>query len=110
MDENYIKSIKEIEEYIDLSEKKVYILDATAALYMIPIDRYNKNYDLFLIGNLGKDGEEGQIKNIKKDTEKVYLIMNDKNRRNWQNPERVRKYIIKNKQKIDEIGVFDVYE
>ena len=61
MDENYIKSIKEIEEYIDLSEKKVYILDATAALYMIPIDRYNKNYDLFLIGNLGKDGEEGQI-------------------------------------------------
>ena len=36
--------------------------------------------------------------------------MNDKNRRNWQNPERVRKYIIKNKQKIDEIGVFDVYE
>ena len=101
---------KEIEEYIDLSEKKVYILDATAALYMIPIDRYNKNYDLFLIGNLGKDGEEGQIKNIKKDTEKVYLIMNDKNRRNWQNPERVRKYIIKNKQKIDEIGVFDVYE
>ena len=57
-----------------------------------------------------KDGEEGQIKNIKKDTEKVYLIMNDKNRRNWQNPERVRKYIIKNKQKIDEIGVFDVYE
>ena len=40
------------------SKDDVKILDASAALYMIPIDKYNKNYDLLLKGNLGKDGEE----------------------------------------------------
>ena len=25
---------------------------------MIPIDKYNKDFDLFLKGNLGSDGEE----------------------------------------------------
>ena len=38
--------------------KNVYILDASAAIYMIPIDKYNKDFDLFLKGNLGSDGEE----------------------------------------------------
>lgn len=34
--------------------KEVYILDATAALYMIPLNKYNKDYDMFLKGNLGR--------------------------------------------------------
>ena len=32
---------------ITSENKNVYILDASAALYMVPIDRYNKNYDMF---------------------------------------------------------------
>ena len=35
--------------------KKVYILDAEAAIYMIPINNYNKDYDMFLKGNIGKE-------------------------------------------------------
>lgn len=52
MSENYISEIKEVEKYIQESEKEVYILDATACLYMIPINRYNKDYDMFLVRKL----------------------------------------------------------
>ena len=110
MSENYIESIKNVGNYINLSEEKVYILDATAAVYMIPIDRYNKDYDMFLKGNLGKDGEEGQIEKIKEEENAKFLIMNSKYKRNWQNPENVRNYIINNKEKTGEIGNFEIYE
>lgn len=110
MSENYIKSIKNIGEYINSSQKKVYILDATASVYMIPIDRYNKDYDMFLKGNLGKDGEEGQIEKLKNEENAIILIMNSKYKRNWQNPEKVRSYIINNKEKTGDIGNFEIYE
>lgn len=110
MSKNYIKSIKDIGEYINSSQEKVYILDATASVYMIPIDRYNKDYDMFLKGNLGKDGEEGQIEKLKNEENAKFLIMNSKYKRNWQNPEKVRNYIINNKEKTGEIGNFEIYE
>lgn len=103
------KSIKELDDYISSSEKKVYILDSSAAIYMIPIDRYNKNYDMFNKGNLGSGGENEQIDKIKNEDAK-YLILKDDHKRNWQNPEEVRNYIKENLQKTEEIGVYDVYE
>lgn len=36
--------------------------------------------------------------------------MNSKYKRNWQNPENVRNYIINNKEKTGEIGNFEIYE
>ena len=59
--------INEIDNFIleqEKENKKVYILDAEAAIYMIPINHYNKDYDMFLKGNIGKDGQEGQIRKI----------------------------------------------
>ena len=108
MSEQMISDIKEVEDYIN-QNKNTYILDATAALYMIPIERYNKNFDMFLKGNLGSRGESGQIEVLENMEEKNILIMKDTIRRNWQNPEEVRKYIKKNMTKIETIGVFDVY-
>ena len=90
--------------------KEVYILDATAAIYMIPIDRYNKDYDMFLKGNLGAKGEEGQIEKLENETNTVILIMNENYRRNWQNPENVREYIINNWTKTGQIENFEIYE
>ena len=110
MSKEDISGVNEITNYIKSQNKKVYILDATAALYMIPIDRYNKNYDMFLKGNLGSKGEDGQIENIKSTSEKIILIMNEKYRRNWQNPEKVREYIQKNMTKKGQIRNFDIYE
>ena len=76
---------------------------------MIPLDRYNKDYDLFLLGNLGSGAEEKQIDNIKNEDAK-YLILKDEYNRNWQTPERVRSYIKDNMKYIESVDIFDVYE
>ena len=110
MEQQQISEIKEIEEFIETKHKNVYILDAVASLYMIPIDKYNKDYDMFLKGNLGSKGEEGQISKIQNEKDIIILIKNEKYKRNWQNPEKVRKYIINNMNKTGKIGVFDIYE
>ena len=110
---NLDANITQIDNYIleqNENWKKVYILDARACLYMIPLDKYNKNYDMFLKGNLGTKGEIGQIENLEKEENIVVLILNDNYSRNWQNPEKVRKYIINNWNKKGEIGKFDIYE
>ncbi len=110
IEEQGILNIKEIDDFIESKEKQVIIQDATAALYMIPINRYNKNYDMFLKGNIGSKGEEGQIEILKNSTDKIILIRNDNYQRNWQNPEKVRTYIKNNMKKTGQIGIFDIYE
>lgn len=111
MSQEQIDYISEISEYIENSDKKIYILDFSAAYYMIPINRYNKNYDMFNLGNLGSKGEQGQIEALEKEKGNIkLLIKNDKYSRNWQNPEKVRKWVIKNMNKIGQIGTFDIYE
>lgn len=107
------KNILKMDSYIIKKRqegKKVYILDASACLYMIPLDEYNKNYDMFLKGNLGSKGEAGQIENLQNEENIIVLIKNEKYLRNWQNPEQVRKYIIENWSKKGEINQFDIYE
>lgn len=100
--------IFEINEYIEEQKelgKDVYVLDAEAAIYMIPFDRYNKNYDMFLKGNLGKEGEQGIIKQIQKDTkDNIYLIKKDN--RNWQTPNDVCNYVIENGEHLGNISIF----
>lgn len=105
-----IDRIKAVDEYIQKQDKKVYILDAEAAIYKIPINQYTKNYDMFLKGNLGGDGEEGIIKDLQEEENYVVLIKNEQYSRNWQNPEKVRNYVIENMNKIGEIEMFDIYE
>ena len=107
--QEYEEELKKVGEYIKKSDKKVYILNFDAALYMIPIDRYNKDYDMFLKGNIGSKGEVGQIEKIKKEDAK-YLIIREGINRNWQNPEEVRKYIQENMKYVETISNFDVYE
>lgn len=104
-------TIYNIDSYILKQEEDIYILDSDAAVYMIPINRYHKNFDMFLRGNLGSKGEEGQIQKIKEmNSGTKILIKNEKTKRNWQNPEQVTKYIKENLNKIDQIEYFDVYE
>lgn len=103
--------ILEIEEYIQINQnegKKVYVLDAEAAIYMIPLDIYNKDYDMFLKGNLGKSGEQGIIDRIASEDDAIYLIK--KSGLNWQNPDNVRNYIIDNLQCTGDISIFWIFE
>ena len=111
---NLENRINRIDEYIlkkEQENKNVYILDAEAAIYMIPLDKYNKDYDMFLKGNIGKDGEEGQIEKIKqRDESTLYLIRKENIRSNWQTPMSVVEYIRDNLEKIDDIEIYDVYK
>ena len=55
-----INYIEPIDEYIieqNHNGKDVYILDSTASIIMIPLNKYNKDYDMFLKGNIGEKGE-----------------------------------------------------
>ena len=88
--------------------KNVYMLDAEAALYTIPLDIYNKDYDMFLKGNLGSKGEDGIIERIQKEENAVYLLKMDY--LNWQNPNKVRDYIMSNLNYKGNISIFYIYE
>lgn len=103
------KQIEEVDKYIVLNDN-VKILDASAATYMIPIDRYNKNYDMLLKGNLGFNGEDKLIQEISNSRNTRYLILKDKFNKNWQTPLDIIDYVKENKTKIGEIEIFDVYE
>lgn len=104
------ENIKNVDEYIKASNKKdIYILDSSSAVYMIPLDRYNKDYDMLLKGNLGKDGEEKIIKRIEENKNCTYLILKDNYQMNWQTPINIINYVKTNTHKIDEIEIFDVY-
>lgn len=114
IDDRTKNTIENIDYYITTQNKNgknVYILDSDAAVYMIPLDKYNKDYDLFLKGNLGKDGEDGQIEKIKnKDGNEIILIRKSELDLNWQTPTKVNDYIRDNLQKIGEIEIYEIYQ
>ena len=105
--------INEIDNFIleqEKENKKVYILDAEAAIYMIPINNYNKDYDMFLKGNIGKDGQEGQIQKIKqKETNEIILIRKRNLQSNWQTPTEVVDYVRENLEFMGEVSIYEVY-
>ena len=114
MSQGLKNKINSIDNYILEAEQncdRVYILDAEAAIYMIPIDRYNKDYDMFLKGNIGKDGEQGQIEKIKKKNDNEIILVRKSNlKTNWQTPKEVVKYVRENLEKIGEINIFEIYK
>jgi len=103
--------IKIVDKYIlEKKEKEVIIADATSAAFDIPLDRYYKDYDMFLIGNIGKKGENGIIEDLKSKRNCLILVVNDRYSKNWQLPVNAVNYVKENFKKIDEIDIFDVYE
>ena len=102
--------IQKVDDYILKQGQEVYILAARACIYMIPINRYNKNYDMFLIGNIGSKGSGGIIEELKSKENIKLLLLNNERNLNWQTPLDVIKYVKENYNKTDEIEIFDVYE
>lgn len=110
--ENTEYSITEVGDYILQNEEEgihTYILDSDAAMYMIPINKYNKDYDMFLKGNLGNKSEDDIINELKEKESIKILIKKPQFALNWQVPRKVITYIRENCKKIDEIHIFDVY-
>lgn len=109
IDKNLERQIEKVDKYI-LKKENVIILDSSAALYMIPIEKYNKDYDMFNKGNFGFKGEQRLINQIKESNNVKYLILNDRFDRNWQTPLNVIDYVKENKTKTGQIEIFDIYE
>lgn len=109
--EQLLNKINDINNFILFNNSKTYILDSEAAIYMIALNKYNKNFDMFLKGNLGSKGEFGQIEkiNVLEKGTKI-LIKNDQYKLNWQTPLEVISYLKNNFNKIGEINIFDIYE
>lgn len=102
--------ISQVGKYIKDSKDEVYILDTSASIYMIPLNRYNKNYDMFMKGNFGVKGSQGIIDNLKTKEDAIILILNNESSMNWQTPKEVIRYIKDNYVKIGGIERFDAYK
>ena len=104
--------VSEVGKFIKEQENKgikVFIVDAEAAASEIPLDIYNKNYSMFLKGNIGNNGEEKIIKEIGESYRCIYLIKQTKYSPNWQNPTKVTDYIRKNLYLVDSVYTYDCY-
>ena len=108
--ESYLENrIKNLDAFIQKNDN-VIILDSSAAVYMIPLNKYNKDYDMFNIGNFGKDGETRLIKEIEEARNTKYLILKKEFNKNWQSPIEIISYVRENKRKVGEIEIFDIYQ
>lgn len=107
------ETIKNVSEYIQNNDKDTIVLSTYApliSLYLNDLD--NKDFDLPLRGNLGKDGEEGLIEKIKNlnNTQILLLHETEDEKELYQFAYDVSDYIRQNYQYIGQIDKFDIYE
>ena len=91
LEEELKQKMQKVIKYINSSNKRIIILSSDAALYMIPLKLNNGVLDMVLIGNLGKDGEEkiiSQLKNMEN-----YIVLLNKEKKSYQESDKIRKYI-----------------
>ena len=102
------EKIKEVTEYINNSDENVIVYSTEAALYMMPLNRSNGYLDEPLIGNFGKDGEDGVIKEIS-EMENTQIIIN-KDKKVYQESDKVINYIKENMNYVGNIRDLLIYQ
>ena len=103
-------SIKEADKYIIEKENEGYhvrIAHDSAAAYMIPLDQYEKNWSMLLVGNIGNASVEDLLES---DGPCLYLVFKERAELGEQNHFELIDYISENYRKVDEIESFFVYE
>ena len=111
VEEEKRKEIDEILQYINQEEqarRDVKIISYYANLYMNLLERNNGEMDLPFYGNLGKDGEDGLIEQIKQLKNTKILILTQEDTM-YQESKKVMEYIKENYPKEGEIGQFSIY-
>lgn len=103
------EKIKDITEYMQSCDNEVVCISTDAGLYMIPLKQNNKEFDMLLLGNLGKDGEKGVIEKIKGFKGKKIILMN-KEKNSWQESDKVIEFVKNNFTKIGEIEDILIYQ
>ena len=72
--DEYRKVLAGIQSWLDAGWE-VYLLDNRAPFYLIPMDRYHKYMDMFLVGNLGlKTPAECLEETLEKNEKAAYLV------------------------------------
>ncbi|MBR3324573.1 MAG: hypothetical protein IKG14_00795 [Clostridia bacterium] len=110
------ESIKNVKNYLlqkQKEDKNIKILSISAMYYTLELNIDNWYFDMPLNGNLGKNGNQNlieQIKNMPNNT--IFLVENNERTafKQYQYTTKVRDFVNSNYIKIDEIENFDVYE
>lgn len=110
MDQTVAGQIETVEAYLApyAAERPVYILDGAAVLYKIPMDLYDKDYDLCIAGNWGSKTAEEVAEGLLK-TGGIMLLAADGYGVNWQVPESFLEYIRERAVRIGRVEKYDVY-
>lgn len=105
----------EIEEQIEIVEAYLLdvgkngvdaiIADEDAAAYMIPVDKYYKNFNLLLVGNIGSNSVEDLLWR----ENAIYLVARNEDSLGKQAHTELVEYIKENYTKIGEVSGFDAY-
>lgn len=103
------EKIKDITEYMQSCDNEVVCISTDAGLYMIPLKQNNKEFDMLLLGDLGKDGEKGVIEKLKGIKGKKIILMN-KEKNSWQESDKIIEFVKNNFIKIGEIEDILIYE
>lgn len=104
------RNIKGIENFIRDKEKQgkqVYIVDVIASTIMIPMDKYNKDFDMMLVGNIGLKTTDVLIDKLKSS---LVLITKNEEGLNMQDNYELIHYIKQNYKCEERVGNFEVYK
>ena len=103
------EAIEEVDNYIiskDAENVNVLIADDSAVAYMIPLGRYNKDFDMLLVGNLGSQTIDDLLN---QDEKTIYLVRRDETDMGAQNHFELIHKIKNTYIKIGEVQHFDAY-
>jgi len=109
IDTNLELRINQVVEYLR-ENKNTKILNGDAVVYMIAADRYNKDYDMLGRGSLGGNGANRIIEEISNTENMKYLLAKEGIPIQWQMQTEVLDFIKRNKTKVGEVSIFDIYE
>lgn len=101
--------IETVDDYIlecGRNGQRVVIANEAAALFVIPIEHFNREFDMLLAGNHGTKS----VEELLEDETAYYLVIRDESAYLRQAHRELVHYIKANCKKIDEMGKFDVYQ
>lgn len=102
--------MKRIIAYVTEKEREGHVIrmaDELAIVVDIPLDRYLKNWDMLLAGNIGRNGVEDLLN---EEGNLWYMVRQDEAELGVQNYFELIHYIKGNYRKVDEVMGFEVYE
>lgn len=109
IDERIEAAITTVDDYITKKQQegyKVRIADVSSAAYKIPLNEYEKNWDMLLVGNLGLNNVNDLLKT---EQPTLYLVWKDDSNYGMQDHYELIDYIKNNYKCIDQIAGFNVY-